>query len=101
MIGLSHRAGSVWAMGWFALAVAVGAAACVAVPSIGMYFAMGLGLFAIGAGIVGYRRRRSPGSARLAGSGAIALGAVAFALGATKYGLTLAAIDHLGSLLSP
>ena len=62
---------------------------------------MGLGLFAIGAGIVGYRRRRSPAAARLAGSGAIALGAVAFGLAATKYGLTLAALDHLGSMFAP
>ncbi len=88
-------------MGWFALAVAVAAAACIAVPSTGMYLAMGLGLFAIGAGIVGYRRRKAPAPERLAGSGAIALGAVAFGLAATKYGLTLAALDHLGSMFAP
>ena len=89
------------AMGWFALLLAVAAAGCVAVPAAGMYLAMGLGIFAVAAGVVGYRRRAAPGTARLAGSAGIALGTVAFALGATKYGLTLAAVSHLGSLFSP
>ncbi len=91
---------SVVHMGWFALGVAVVAAVSVAMPGAGMYLAMGLGIFAIGAGIVGYRRVGAPGWARLAGSGAIALGAVALVLGAAKFGLTSAALEHLGSMFA-
>ncbi len=86
------------AMGWFALAIALAGALCVALPSPGLFFGMGLGIFAIGAGWVGYRRRDDPGATRLAGAGGIAMGLLALILSATKYGLTLAALRRLESL---
>jgi len=86
-------------MGWIALATAAIGVVCAVLPSPGMFFAMGLGIFAIAAGFLGYRRRGSPGSSRLAGAGGITLGMLALTLSVTKYGLTLAALRHIESLL--
>ena len=85
-------------MGWFALALAVAGALCVALPNPGMFIAMGLGMFATTAGFIGYRRRRDPGTARLAGAGAMAVGIWALILSGTKYGLTLVALSRLEQL---
>ncbi len=85
-------------MGWFALTLAVLGAICATLPTPGLYFAMGLGIFAIGAGIVGFKRRHDPGLTRMAGAGAITVGLLALVLGVTKYGLTLAALRRLESL---
>jgi hypothetical protein len=85
-------------MGYFALACAVAAAVAVAWPG-GMYLAMGLALFAGGAGLLGYRRRSAPARARLAGAGAMALGTVALSLATLRYGLALAALRRLEHLL--
>jgi LPXTG-motif cell wall-anchored protein len=57
-----------------------------------MFAAIGLGMFAAVAGLVGYRRRQDPGPARLAGAGGLALGLVVCGLGTTRYVLTLVAI---------
>jgi hypothetical protein len=64
-----------------------------------MYLAMGLGLFAAAAGWVGYSRRQDPGPARLAGAGALTVGVIALTLAATRYGLTLAALDRIERML--
>jgi hypothetical protein len=79
------------------LALALGFAALVAaaVPSPGLFLAIGLGTAAIGVGWLGYRRREDRGSMRLVGAAAIAVGAAGCLLGALRVVLVLAAIDHL------
>ena len=63
------------------------------------HIALGLGIAAIGAGWLGYRRTGDPGFTRLAGAAAIALGAMGCLLGALRVVLVLAAIDHLARVL--
>jgi hypothetical protein len=84
-------------MGYLALASAAAGVLAVLVPGAGKYLAIGLGIFAVGAGIVGYRRGRA--RARLSGAGGIALGLAAIVLGATKVGLTIMALERLERLL--
>jgi hypothetical protein len=84
-------------MGWLSLACAVLAALCVALPGAGLYLAMGLGLFAIAGGRGAWRHDRAP-RARLAGAGAAALGGLALALAAVRYGLALAALSAMADL---
>lgn len=86
-------------LGWLALTLAAAGLVCVVVPGPGMYLALGLGIFGGAAGWVGYRRVDDPGPARLAGAGAMTLGCLALVLGSLRYGLTLAAIGKLESLL--
>jgi len=86
-------------MGWIAFAIAVAGVVCAILPSPGMFLAMGLGIFSVAAGWLGYRRRTAPGRARLAGAGAVTLGLLALILGVTKYGLTLAALRRIESFL--
>lgn len=85
-------------LGWLALTVAAAGLICAGVPGPGMYLAIGLGLFGGAAGALGYRRRADPGPARLAGAGALTVGILAVALGALRYGLTLAAVSRLESM---
>jgi hypothetical protein len=82
-----------------ALAVALGAMLAAAVPSPGLFVAIGLGIAAIGLGSIGYRRTGDPGFRRLAGASAVALGALGVVLGALRVILALAAIDHLDRML--
>jgi hypothetical protein len=82
-----------------ALAAALGALLAAALPSPGLFLAIGLGIAAIGTGWLGYRRSGDPGATRLAGAAAITLGAMGGLLGALRVVLTLAAIDHLERLL--
>lgn len=81
-----------------ALVVAAGAVIAAALPSPGLFAAIGLGIAAIGTGWLGYR---SPGAgfARLAGAAAITLGAVGWLLGTLRVVLALAAIDRIDRLL--
>lgn len=88
-------------MGYLSLVCAAVGVAAVAIAGAGKYLAVGLGLFAIGAGMVGYRRAGGRPSTRLAGAGGIALGLVALALGGTKIGLTLMALERLRRLFGP
>ena len=85
-------------MGWLALACAVLAAVAVVLPAAGLYLAMGLGIFAVAAGLGAFRRDRAP-RARLAGAGATALGGRALALATLRYGLALAALSALTDLV--
>lgn len=87
-------------MGPLALLLAVVSSAALVVPSPGMFVAMGLGIFAVGTGLVGYRRRTDRSSARLAGAAAIAIGGLSVALALTKYGVTLAAISRIQAMIS-
>jgi len=82
-----------------ALVVALGAVLAAALPAPGLYLALGLGIAAIGAGWVGYRRIGDPGFTRLAGAAAVTLGALGSLLGALRVGLALAAIGHLDRMI--
>ena len=85
-------------MGWFALAIALLGGLCAALPSPGMFFALGLGIFAVAAGVVGYRRREDPGPTRLGAAAAITIGLAVVIAAALQYGLTLAALRRLEDL---
>jgi hypothetical protein len=82
-----------------ALALAFGALIAAALPSPGLYLALGFGLGAIGTGWVGYRQRAAPGWVRLAGAAAMTLGMVGVLLGALRVVLVLLAIGHLDRML--
>lgn len=82
-----------------ALALAVGALIAAALPTPGLYLALGFGLGAIGTGVVAYRQTAASGFARLAGAAAIALGTVGFLLGSVRVVLALAAIRHIDRML--
>lgn len=82
-----------------ALIAAAGAVACAALPSPGLFAAIGLGIAAIGTGWLGYRRPGEPGFARLAGAAAVTVGAMGCLLGALRVALALAAIDRVDRLL--
>ena len=82
-----------------ALAFALGAVVAAALPSPGLFLALGLGIAAIGAGWAGYAQRSASGGARLAAAAAITIGGLGFALGAVRVVLALAAIDHLHGML--
>jgi len=86
-------------MSHVALVLSVGAMIAAAVPAPGLFVAIGLGIAAIGAGWVGYRRAGDPGFVRLAGAAAITIGALGALLGTLRVGLALAAIDHLDRLI--
>ncbi|HMG24713.1 MAG TPA: hypothetical protein VK607_25425 [Kofleriaceae bacterium] len=82
-----------------ALLLAAAGAVGAALPSPGLFAALGLGIAAIGTGWLGYRRPGAPGFARLAGAAAITVGAAACLLGALRVVLALAAIDHIDRML--
>ena len=82
-----------------ALGIAFGAVVAAALPSPGLFVAIGLAIAAIGAGWVGYRRAGDPGFTRLAGAAAITIGGVGGLLGTLRVVLALAAIEHLDRLI--
>jgi len=84
-----------------ALAVALCAMVATALPSPGLFVAIGLGIAAIGTGWLGYRTRGAPGFRRLAGAAAITVGAMSCSLGLLRVVLALAAIDRLDQMLGP
>ena len=79
-------------MARIALVTAAAALLAAALPTPGLFLALGLGIAAVGTGWLAYRRTRAPGFARLAGAAAIAVGAL-------RVVLALAAIEHLDRLL--
>jgi hypothetical protein len=85
-------------MARIALLVAAGAVVAAALPSPGLFVAIGLGIAAIGTGWLAFRRP-GPGFARLAGAAAVTVGALGCVLGMLRVALALAAIDHLDRLL--
>lgn len=85
-------------MGWLALAIAAIGGICAALPAPGLYIGLGLGMFSLAVGIVGYRRRQDSGGARLAAAGGIALGGAALVLCAARYAVILAALRKLEGL---
>jgi hypothetical protein len=86
-------------MAHVALVIALGAVVAAALPSPGLFFALGLAIASIGTGWLGYRRAGDPGFTRLAGVTAITVGAIGGLLGILRVILALAAIDHLEHLL--
>ena len=86
-------------MAHIALFAAIGALLAAALPAPGLFFAIGLGIAAIGLGWIGYRRTGDPGFRRLAGAAAIALGTFGCVLGALRVALALAAIDHIDRMI--
>ncbi len=86
-------------MGWLAVVLSSAALACLAIPEIGMFIAMGLAIMATAVGYVGYRRHSSSGWMRLTGAAGVTLGAVALVLSSVKYGVTLAALSRLEGML--
>jgi hypothetical protein len=82
-----------------ALVLAFMAMLAVGLPSPGLYLAIGLGISAIGCGIVGFSRRTAPGGARIAAAGAITVGTLGMVLGALRVAVVLAAIDRIGRML--
>lgn len=83
-----------------ALLLAFAGVLAAGLPTPGLYFAIGLGLAAVGYGWLGWKRRDIPGGARLAAAAAVTVGLIALALGALRVALVLAAIGHLDNLLS-
>ncbi len=86
-------------MGKLALALALIAFALALVPE-GTYVAMGLAGFAGTMGVLAYRRRESPGWARLAGAGGLTIAMVALVLSGGRFALTWWAIDKVSALLA-
>ena len=82
-----------------ALACALASLVAAALPSPGLFVALGLGVLAVGAGWVGFARREAPGAARLGAAAAITLGGLGFALGAVRVVLVLLAIRHVDQML--
>ena len=86
-------------MAQLALVFAFGAVVAAALPSPGLFVALGLGIAAIGTGWLGYRGTGAPGFTRLAGAAAITVGAMGGVMGGVRVALALAAIGHLDRLL--
>jgi hypothetical protein len=82
-----------------ALCLAFGAMVAAGVPSPGLYLAIGLGVAAIGIGLVVFRRRETPGATRLAGVTAIAIGSLGVLLGGARVAIVLAALGHIDRML--
>lgn len=85
-------------MGWLALVLAVAGGVCAALPAPGLYVGLGLGIFALAVGVMGYRRRQDSGGARLAAAGGIAIGGAALALCVARYAVIVAALRKLEGL---
>lgn len=81
------------------MVLALAALVACAVPSPGLYLAIGMGIAAIGTGWCGFRDRARPGASRLAGAAAVMLGGTAMLLGAVRVAIALVAIDHVERML--
>jgi hypothetical protein len=86
-------------MARLALTLALGAIVAAALPSPGLYLAIGLGIAAIGCGWLGYSQRSAPGARRLVGAAAITVGAIGFLLGSARVVMTLVAIERIDRML--
>jgi hypothetical protein len=82
-----------------ALVLAFGAALTAGLPSPGLYLALGLGIAAIGCGVIAFSRRDAPGPARLAAAAAITVGSIGLLLGAVRVAIVIAAIAHVDRML--
>jgi hypothetical protein len=82
-----------------ALLVACVAVVAAALPTPGLYIAMGAGVAAIGSGWLALQHREAPGLARLGGAAAITVGAIGLVLGALRVVLALVALSRIDRLL--
>lgn len=87
------------AMSRLALVLAFGAMFAAGLPSPGLFFAIGLGIAAIGCGWIGYTRKSEPGARRLAAAAAITVGTIGLLLGSARVAMTIVAIDRIERLL--
>jgi hypothetical protein len=74
------------------------ATAAVALPEVGKYLALGLGLFAALVGGLAYRRGAGRARPRLLAAAGVTLGVVGVLLGGAKIALTIAAVERLDQL---
>ncbi len=86
-------------MARLALTLAFGAMLAAGLPSPGLYFAIGLGIAAIGCGLIGFSRRELSGAWRIASAAAVTVGSLGLLLGTARVVITLAAIDRIDRLL--
>jgi hypothetical protein len=82
-----------------AMMLALAAVVAAALPAPGLFFAIGLGIAAIGCGWLAYTRREAPGASRLIAAAAVAVGSLGLLLGGARVAITLAAIDRIERLL--
>gem|GEM_PF-4325783 len=71
-------------MSWLAAGFALAALAALALPSLGMFWAMGLAIFACALGWLGYRRRETGGWMRVMGPPALPPAPAPLLLGGEK-----------------
>lgn len=81
-------------MGPVSLVLSALAAVALVVPEVGKYVALGLGIAAVGVGLVAFRRPRM----RLWGAAGVTVGLCVCLLAATQIGLTLMVLDRLRRL---
>lgn len=86
-------------MARIALALAFAAMLAAGLPAPGLYLAVGLGISAIGTGLIAFGRRTAPGGLRIAAAAAITVGCLGLLLGAARIAVALAAIDRIGHLI--
>lgn len=86
-------------MAKLALVLAFGAMLSAGLPSPGLYLAIGLGVAAIGCGLLGFGRRDTSGAWRIAAAAAVSVGTLGLLLGTARVVMTLAAIDRIDRLL--
>jgi hypothetical protein len=86
-------------MAYVALFAGLAGLVAAALPSPGLFVAIGLGIAAAGGGWIAYRRAGDPGFTRLAGAAAVAIGGFSGVLGVLRVALALAALDHLDRLI--
>lgn len=86
-------------MARIALALAFAAMLAAGLPAPGLYLAVGLGISAMGTGLIAFGRRGAPGGLRIAAAAAITVGCLGLLLGAARIAVALAAIDRIGHLI--
>ena len=75
------------------LVIAIAALAVCALPGVGLFVGLGLGIAGLGLGLRG--TRLGSGASRLACAGAATIALIAVGLATARYAVTLAALDHL------
>ncbi|HPH67188.1 MAG TPA: hypothetical protein PLF40_15645 [Kofleriaceae bacterium] len=85
-------------MSRLALAFALVALAAAALPGVAPFAGLGLAIFGLTLGWLGFRQRNATGGKRLASAAAAGLAGLGFALCGVRIVLTLLAISHLRAL---
>ena len=82
-----------------ALTLAFAAMLAAGLPSPGLFLAIGLGLAAVGCGVIGFGKKGAPGGSRIAAAAAVTVGTIGVLLGTARVVMVLAAIDRIDRLL--